>query len=163
MMFDEKINYCILHNNPDENFINKLGSIPVVKDLEFNKLVERLEFFPNKQVIFNETLYGLKLDEKMKIFKLLKKQNISYINVTSNVEDALYSDYIFVYDGNKLVLEGNRNEVLNKFCKIDSSFVSVNIYTINNNQIILKENQKNDNVEKIQYLLDIYNNINKTL
>ena len=48
----------------------------------------------------------------MKIFKLLKKQNISYINVTSNVEDALYSDYIFVYDGNKLVLEGNRNEVL---------------------------------------------------
>lgn len=112
MVFDEKINYCILHNNPDENFINKLGSIPVVKDLEFNKLVERLEFFPNKQVIFNETLYGLKLDEKMKIFKLLKKQNISYINVTSNVEDALYSDYIFVYDGNKLVLEGNRNEVL---------------------------------------------------
>lgn len=112
MMFDEKINYCILHNNPDENFINKLGSIPVVKDLEFNKLVERLEFFPNKQVIFNETLYGLKLDEKMKIFKLLKKQNISYINVTSNVEDALYSDYIFVYDGNKLVLEGSRNEVL---------------------------------------------------
>lgn len=111
-MFDEKINYCILHNNPDENFINKLGSIPVVKDLEFNKLVERLEFFPNKQVIFNETLYGLKLNEKMEIFKLLKKQNISYINVTSNVEDALYSDYIFVYDGNKLVLEGNRNEVL---------------------------------------------------
>ncbi len=111
-MFDEKINYCILHNNPDENFINKLGSIPVVKDLEFNKLVERLEFFPNKQVIFNETLYGLKLDEKMEIFKLLKKQNISYVNVTSNVEDALYSDYIFVYDGNKLVLEGNRNEVL---------------------------------------------------
>lgn len=112
MMFDEKINYCILHNNPDENFINKLGSIPVTKDLEFNKLVERLEFFPNKQVIFNETLYGLKLDEKMEIFKLLKKQNISYINVTSNVEDALYSDYIFVYDGNKLVLEGSRNEVL---------------------------------------------------
>jgi len=111
-MFDEKINYCILHNNPDENFINKLGSIPVVKDLEFNKLVEKLEFFPNKQVIFNETLYGLKLDEKMEIFKLLKKQNISYVNVTSNVEDAIYSDYIFVYDGNKLVLEGNRNEVL---------------------------------------------------
>ena len=112
MMFDEKINYCILHNNPDENFINKLGSIPVIKNLEFNKLVERLEFFPNKQVIFNETLYGLKLDEKMEIFKLLKKQNISYINVTSNVEDAIYSDYIFVYDGNKLVLEGSRNEVL---------------------------------------------------
>lgn len=112
MIFDEKINYCILSNNPDENFINKLGSIPVVKDLEFNKLVERLEFFPNKQVIFNETLYGLKLDEKMEIFKLLKKQNISYINVTSNVEDALYSDYVIVYDQNKKVLEGNKNEVL---------------------------------------------------
>lgn len=63
----------------------------------------------------------------------------------------------------QLIFNINRNEVLNKFCKIDSSFVSVNIYTINNNQIILKENQKNDNIEKIQYLLDIYNNINKTL
>lgn len=112
MIFDEKINYCILSNNPDESFINKLGSIPVVKDLEFNKLVERLEFFPNKQVIFNETLYGLKLDEKMEIFTLLKKQNISYINVTSNVEDTIYSDYVIVYDKNKKVLEGNKNEVL---------------------------------------------------
>lgn len=38
-----------------------------------------------------------------------------------------------------------------------------NKYTINKNKIILKENQKNDNIEKIQYLLDIYNNITKSL
>ena len=31
------------------------------------------------------------------------------------------------------------------------------------NKMILKENQKNDNIEKIQYLLDIYNNITKSL
>lgn len=36
-------------------------------------------------------------------------------------------------------------------------------YDVKKNKIILKENQKNDNIEKIQYLLDIYNNITKSL
>lgn len=44
-----------------------------------------------------------------------------------------------------------------------SKIVFNNSYDVKKNKIILKENQKNDNIEKIQYLLDIYNNINKTL
>lgn len=36
-------------------------------------------------------------------------------------------------------------------------------YDVKKNKMILKENQKNDNIEKIQYLLDIYNNITKSL
>lgn len=68
-------------------------------------------------------------------------QNINYqidINLKSN--NAFY-----------LILDKNKNIIDKK------------IYLLQNNQIILKEKQKNDNIEKIQYLLDIYNDINKTL
>ena len=44
-----------------------------------------------------------------------------------------------------------------------SEIIINNSYDVKKNKIILKENQKNDNIEKIQYLLDIYNDINKTL
>lgn len=44
-----------------------------------------------------------------------------------------------------------------------SKIVFNNSYDVKKNKIILKENQKNDNIEKIQYLLGIYNNITKSL
>ena len=68
-------------------------------------------------------------------------QNVNYqidINLKSN--NAFY-----------LILDKNKNIIDKK------------IYLLQNNQIILKENQKNNNIEKIQYLLDIYNNITKSL
>lgn len=68
-------------------------------------------------------------------------QNVNYqidINLKSN--NAFY-----------LILDKNKNIIDKK------------IYLLQNNQMILKENQKNDNIEKIQYLLDIYNNITKSL
>lgn len=45
----------------------------------------------------------------------------------------------------------------------NKKLIEEKLYTIKKNKIILKENQKNDNIEKIQYLLDIYNNITKSL
>lgn len=68
-------------------------------------------------------------------------QNVNYqidINLKSN--NAFY-----------LILDKNKNIIDKK------------IYLLQNNQMILKENQKNYNIEKIQYLLDIYNNITKSL
>ena len=49
---------------------------------------------------------------KKEIFDLLNKQNINYVNVTSNIEDALLGDYIIVYDEDMKVLEGNKEVVL---------------------------------------------------
>lgn len=112
MIFENNINYVLLCNNADKIFINNLGSIPCLSDLTYEKLFEKLEFFPNKQVIFNETLFGFSDSEKKEIFELLKKQNISFIYVTSNVDEVLYGDYVIVYDNNRKVLEGNVKEVL---------------------------------------------------
>ncbi len=112
MKIDSSKNYCILSNNITDSLVNKIEGINVIGDLSFDELWEKLEFFPSKQVIFKETWYNLREIEIKKIIELLDKQNIKYINVTSNVEEAIYADYIMVYDNNLLVLEGTKDAVL---------------------------------------------------
>lgn len=113
MMFDEGVNYTILANNADKVFMSKLGSFPIIEgDFSYEKLKEKLEMFPNKRLIFKNSLYGLKKEEKKDIINLLAKQNINFVNVTCDVEESLLSDYIIVYDEDKKVLEGNMESVL---------------------------------------------------
>ena len=112
-MFDEGVNYTILANNADKVFMSKLGSFPIIEgDFSYEKLKEKLEMFPNKRLIFKNSLYGLKREEKKEIINLLAKQNINFVNVTCDVEESLLSDYIIVYDEDKKVLEGNMESVL---------------------------------------------------
>lgn len=112
-MFDEGVNYTILANNADKVFMSKLGSFPIIEgDFSYEKLKEKLEMFPNKRLIFKNSLYGLKREEKKEIINLLTKQKINFVNVTCDVEESLLSDYIIVYDGEKKVLEGNMESVL---------------------------------------------------
>ena len=112
-MFDEGVNYTILANNADKVFMSKLGSFPIIEgDFSYEKLKEKLEMFPNKRLIFKNSLYGLKKEEKKEIINLLAKQNINIVNVTCDVEESLLSDYIIVYDEDKKVLEGNMESVL---------------------------------------------------
>lgn len=71
-----------------------------------------------------------------------------------------------IYIGNvhhKICYNSETDKIKYKILKEMNNVVSNNNYIVNDNRIILKENQKNDNTEKIQYLLDIYNDINKTL
>lgn len=112
-MFDEGVNYTILANNADKVFMSKLGSFPIIEgDFSYEKLKEKLEMFPNKRLIFKNSLYGLKKEEKKDIINLLAKQNINFVNVTCDVEESILSDYIVVYDEDKKVLEGNMESVL---------------------------------------------------
>ena len=112
-MFDEGVNYTILANNADKGFMSKLGNFPIIEgDFSYEKLKEKLEMFPNKRLIFKNSLYGLKREEKKEIINLLTKQKINFVNVTCDVEESLLSDYIIVYDDDKKVLEGNMESVL---------------------------------------------------
>lgn len=112
-MFDEGVNYTILANNADKGFMSKLGNFPIIEgNFSYEKLKEKLEMFPNKRLIFKNSLYGLKKEEKKEIINLLTKQKINFVNVTCDVEESLLSDYIIVYDDDKKVLEGNIESVL---------------------------------------------------
>lgn len=112
MEFSDNVNYVVLSNNIDKKFMSKFGVYQIIDVLPFEKLKNNLEMFPSKRVIFNESLSSLSNKEKKEIFDLLDKQNINYVNVTSNIEDALFGDYIIVYDEDMKVLEGNKEVVL---------------------------------------------------
>ena len=112
MEFSDNVNYVVLSNNADKKFMSKFGMYQVIDVLSFEKLKNTLEMFPSKIVVFNESLSVLSNKEKKEIFDLLDKQNINYVNVTSNIEDSLFGDYVIVYDEESKVLEGNRDVVL---------------------------------------------------
>lgn len=112
MEFDDNVNYIILSNNADKKFMSKFGVYQIIDILPFEKLKNTLEMFPSKRVVLSDSLSGLSNKEKKEILELLNKQNIHYINVTSNVEDALFGDYVIVYDEDMKVLEGNMEMVL---------------------------------------------------
>ena len=113
MKIDDRYNYCILSNNIDSKLLDKFNGYPVFDDkIRYEELKEKLEFFNSKQLVFNETWYNLRKFERRSIIDLLRKQNIRYINITSNIEDAIYSDYIIVFDNDNIVIEGTRNSVL---------------------------------------------------
>lgn len=112
MEFSDNVNYVVLSNNADKKFMSMFGMYQVIDVLSFEKLKNTLEMFPSKRVVFNENLSVLSNKEKKEILELLNKQNIHYINVTSNVEDALFGDYVIVYDEDMKILEGNRDVVL---------------------------------------------------
>ena len=112
MEFSDNVNYVVLSNNVDKKFMSKFGVYQIIDILPFEKLKNTLEMFPSKNVVLSDSLSGLSNKEKKEILELLNKQNIHYINVTSNVEDALFGDYVIVYDEDMKVLEGNMEMVL---------------------------------------------------
>ena len=113
MKINEEYNYIVLANDIDKVFLAKFSEYPIIDDnLSYNDLRAKLEFHTAKRIVFNNTFYGLRDKEKIEIINLLKKQNIKFILITSNVEDTLYADYIMVYDGKNIILEGLKNIVL---------------------------------------------------
>ncbi len=113
MRIDDKYNYCILSNNINKTLLDKFAGYPIIDaSVKYDELKQKLEFFNSKTVIFNETLYNLRKFEKRSIFELLKKQNIKYINITSNIEEAIFCDYMIVFDNDNIILEGLRNDIL---------------------------------------------------
>lgn len=113
MKFSNELNYVVLANNVNNKFLEKFINIPVIlNDLNYEELKKKLEFFPSKQVVFYEAWYNLRETEVKEIIKLLDLQNISFIYVTSNTEYTLLGDYIYVYDDDKLMMEGKKETIL---------------------------------------------------
>lgn len=113
MEFSDGVNYTILVNNADKVFLENFRSYKVLDTMEgFDAIKSQVEVFLSKRIVFNEIWYYLSKKEKSELLEILKRRNVSFVNITSNVEDVIYSDYVIVYDDDKKVLEGNKEMVL---------------------------------------------------
>lgn len=113
MEFSDGVNYTILVNNADKVFLENFKSYKVLDTMEgFDAIKSQVEVFLSKRIVFNEIWYYLSKEEKSELLEILKRRNVSFVNITSNVEDVIYSDYVIVYDDDKKILEGNKEMVL---------------------------------------------------
>ncbi len=113
MEFSEGVNYTILVNNANKAFFENFESYKVLDTMDgFDAIKMQVEVFLSKRIVFNEIWYYLSKEEKSELLEILKRRNVSFVNITSNVEDVIYSDYVIVYDNDKKILEGNKEMVL---------------------------------------------------
>lgn len=113
MEFSEGVNYTILVNNANKAFFENFESYKVLDTMDgFDAIKMQVEVFLSKRIVFNEIWYYLSQEEKSELLEILKRRNVSFVNITSNVEDVIYSDYVIVYDDDKKILEGNKEMVL---------------------------------------------------
>ena len=113
MEFSEGVNYTILVNNANKAFFENFESYKVLDTMDgFDAIKMQVEVVLSKRIVFNEIWYYLSKEEKSELLEILKRRNVSFVNITSNVEDVIYSDYVIVYDDDKKILEGNKEMVL---------------------------------------------------
>lgn len=113
MKINDNLNYCILGNNIDKEFLSKFLDYQIIEgNYSFLELENKLKNTTSKQIVFHEIFYNLRNNELKRIIELLKEKDIKYINITTNVEQAIFSDYIIVYDGKNKIIEGPRDNIL---------------------------------------------------
>ena len=120
----EEIEYIDCDESYKKNIIKELNTKSLLKK-EFNNMT-------NKELVMSQLLialikrpkilllddigYYLNNDEKEKVFNFLNtyKENSIIINTTINLEDSLYSDYLYIINDKKIALEGLPIQVLEK-------------------------------------------------
>lgn len=110
MNVKQELNYCVLSNS---NILSKFDEYTIIEDnISFEELISKIETYMQKTICFNDVLRKYNKSKVNKILNLLKKRSINYINITSDIEDALLCDYIFVFNKDELIMEGSKEDVL---------------------------------------------------
>ncbi|MEG0794515.1 MAG: hypothetical protein RSG95_01830 [Bacilli bacterium] len=113
MKIENNINYSIISNNINKTLLDKFCEYTLVDGfIKYDELVSKISYFKNKTIVFNDVLRSFSNEEKESIIDLLMVRKINFINITSNMEELLLSDYIFVFNNDELVLEGKVKDVL---------------------------------------------------
>lgn len=105
MVINHNINTTILTDNNLE-ILSLLNGEDIISNLDDLKKIK------SSFVVFNDVLRDLKEKDFLKLMNLLERNNIHFINITSNIEEALYAQKLMVYVGGKVEIEGATVSVL---------------------------------------------------
>lgn len=119
MKIDNGVNYSVISDNINENILDYFNEYTIIKnDIKYNDLIEFLNTFNSRRIILFDVLRFFNMEQKNKILDLLKLRKINFVNVTSDMEEVLYTDYLYVLNNTKVVMEGNTLGVLNNEKKL---------------------------------------------
>ncbi len=99
MNINRNINTTIITDN----------NLQVLEHFQGDKIISfpmNLKLIDSDFVVFNDVLRYLKESDLQKLLKKLENNNIHFVNITSRVEEALYSQRMIVYTENKVQIEG---------------------------------------------------------
>lgn len=113
MKFEASTNYIILSNSIDKRLLERFSEYNIVDEsLSYSDLKEKLENYLQKTIVFNDNLRNFTRTQRRKLKELMNMRSINFINITSDVEQTLLGDYVYVYDKDILVMEGSTESVL---------------------------------------------------
>ena len=112
MELNNNLNYAVISNKINNNLLKQYEEYRIIDEIDFNKLKEIIYNYPEKTIVFNDCLRKFKTKEKETIIDMLRSRKVNFINITSNIEEVLYSDYLYVYYDGKIAIEGKTLEVL---------------------------------------------------
>ena len=87
----------------------------VLNDFKNDIIISKLDDLKDLKtsfIIFNDFLRLLNSHEKEILLSNLEKKNIHFLNITSNIEEALFADELKVVYHNRVMLEGSTLSVL---------------------------------------------------
>lgn len=90
------------------NHIKSLGSSTKIKNY-INKVLDDVNV-----LVFQNVLCELDYKDKIEILNNIKNKNITFINITNDIEETLYFDRIIIIYNNKVICDGKKISVLNE-------------------------------------------------
>lgn len=99
MVINHNVNTTIITNN----------NLDVLKEFAGEVIINDIEDIKHTNasfVVFNDVLRMLKEADLERLIKLLEKKGMHFANITSNMEEALYSQILIVYVDGKIEVEG---------------------------------------------------------
>lgn len=100
-------NVTIISTNINKNIMNNYQDYKIIdKSFTYEELLQY------RKVLFFNVLSKLNDQEMKKLFDFLNINNIAFINITNNIERVLFTNYLIIYDENKIIAEGNTIDLL---------------------------------------------------
>lgn len=112
MKIYESINYAIISTNISKEILKDFSEYEIITEDAYNETLNIINLKIPKRIVYFDCLRDLSEKEKKDTLELLQKGNINFINITSDMEELLLSDFLYVLDNNKIVLDGETKEVL---------------------------------------------------